>query len=86
MSICITGPAVPGNHAKGFAMRIQFHRELPQWITNSDIAAYHPASRTIHLRRDLGWRLIPVLAHELTHWAIHMLGLPETLHKRLDRK
>jgi hypothetical protein len=66
------------------SMRVRFHRTLPQWITSSDIAAYHPASRTIHIRRGLGWRLVPVLAHELTHWAIHALHLPETLHHRLD--
>ena len=64
--------------------RIQTHATLPQWITSSDIAAYHPATRTIHLRRGLGWRTIPVLIHELTHWAIHALHLPETLHHRLD--
>ena len=65
-------------------MRIRFHPELPQWITSSDIAAYHPSTCTIHVRTGLGWRLVPVLAHEFTHWAIHVLGLPETFHRRLD--
>ena len=65
-------------------MRIRFHPELPQWITSSDVAAYHPASGTIHVKKGLGWRLVPVLAHEFTHWAIHVLGLPETFHRRLD--
>lgn len=66
-------------------LHIQFHSELPQWIISSDIAAYHPFSRTIHIRRGLGWKIIPVMAHELTHWAIHLLHLPETLHRKLDR-
>ena len=65
-------------------MRIQFHNNLPQWITSSDTAAYHPASRTIHVRRGLGCGLLRVLAHELGHWVIHALHLPETLHRLLD--
>ena len=67
-------------------LHIRTHSSLPQWITSSDIAAYHPESRTIHLRRGLGWKLIPVLGHELTHYAIDILGLPKTLHQRIDRR
>ena len=65
-------------------MRVRFHNALPQWIVSSDVAAYHPDSRTIHIRRGLGSRLPMVMVHELTHWAIHILHLPETLHHRLD--
>lgn len=67
-------------------MEIKFHDELPKWITSSDIAAYHPHTSTIHLRKDLGNKLISVLCHELCHWAIHKLNLPEKLHDRLDGK
>ena len=65
-------------------MHLIFHDTLPEWITSSDIAAYHPASRTIHVRSGLGWRLPRVLAHELTHWLIHVLRLPQNFHHRLD--
>ena len=74
----------PRGHRVNLSMRIQFHRTLPQWITSSDVAAYHPQSRTIHVRRGLGMRFPRVLAHELSHWAIHALHLPETLHHWLD--
>ena len=67
-------------------LRIVFHPELPQWITSSDVAAYHPATRTIHMRRGLGMGSAMVLVHELAHWAIHTLGLPEALHKRIDNQ
>ena len=66
-------------------MKIAFCGELPQWIISSDVAAYHPHSRTIYVRRGLGSSLPGVLAHELCHWAIHALGLPEHLHTKLDR-
>ena len=65
-------------------MKIEFHESLPQWITSSDIAAYHPASRTIFIKRGLGLNFIPTLIHELTHWLIHLFHLPESLHNKLD--
>ena len=67
-------------------MRIRFYKELPQYIISSDIAAYHPKSKTIFIRKGLGFRLVPVLLHEITHWIIHVWRLPENFHKWLDRK
>ena len=68
-------------------MKIKFVNEIPQWIISSDIAAYHPASNTIWIRNNLGWKTIPTLLHELTHWFIHkFLGNNEKLHNKLDRK
>lgn len=65
--------------------RIEFHDSLPQWITSSDRAAYHAWSRTIFVRRGLGfWPTARAIAHELTHYAIHALHLPEAWHRRLD--
>ena len=66
-------------------MRLEWHDDLPQWITSSDVAAYHPASRTIHVRRGLGRRLPGVLLHEMLHWLIDVAGLTEPWHRRLDR-
>ena len=68
-------------------MKIKFVNEIPQWIISSDIAAYHPASKTIWIRNNLGWKTIPTLLHELTHWFIHkFLGNSEKLHNKLDGK
>jgi hypothetical protein len=62
-------------------MKIKFVNEIPQWIISSDVAAYHPASKTIWIRNNLGWKTIPTLLHELTHWFIHkFLGNNEKLH------
>lgn len=44
-------------------MKIIFIDELPQWITSSDTAAYHPFSKTIWIKRGLGFHVIPVLFH-----------------------
>jgi hypothetical protein len=63
-------------------MRIIFCDEIPQHIIASDIAAYHPHSRTIYVRRRLGfWRTVWVLGHELKHCLIHTLHLPESWHR-----
>lgn len=68
-------------------MKIKFVNEIPQWIISSDIAAYHPATKTIWIRNNLGWKTIPALIHELTHWFIHkFLGNSEKLHNKLDGK
>ena len=37
-------------------------QELPQWIIESDKAAYHPHTNTIYLTK---WVYLP---HELLHW------------------
>ncbi len=67
-------------------MRIRFYKELPQYIISSDIAAYHPNSKTIFIRKGLGLKLPGVLLHELAHWFIHVCKLPETLHRKLDKR
>jgi len=67
-------------------LKIKFYNELPQWITSSDIAAYHPSSRTIYIKKRLGSKLPKILIHELTHWLIDILRLPEILHNKLDGK
>ena len=67
-------------------MKIKFVNEIPQWIISSDVAAYHPASKTIWIRNNLGWKTIPTLLHELTHWFIHkFLGNNEKLHSEADK-
>lgn len=68
-------------------IKINFVDEIPQWIMSSNIAAYHPYTKTIWIRNDLKFRTIPVLIHELTHWFIHMfLKNNEKLHNKLDGK
>lgn len=57
-------------------------KELPQWITSSDTAAFHPASNTIYIREDQGLR---VLAHEYGHWLGCLLRL-DWIHRWLDRR
>lgn len=72
---------------KDIKMKIKFVKEIPQWIISSDIAAYHPASKTIWIRNNLGWRTIHVLIHELTHWFIHRyLGNKKKLHNKIDHE
>ena len=67
-------------------MKLKFVNEIPQWIISSDVAAYHPASKTIWIRNNLGWKTIPTLLHELTHWFIHkFLGNNEKLHSEADK-
>ena len=65
-------------------LRIRVHNELPQWITSSDRAAYHPASRTIHFKRSC--INVRVVLHELCHWFIHFFHLPERFHHELDKE
>lgn len=63
-------------------MKIIFCDELPGWIISSDIGAYHPWSRTIYIRKRLGfWRTCATLLHELRHYAIHTLHLPYSWHR-----
>lgn len=65
---------------------IVYKKELPQWITSSDIAAYHPYSKTIYLRKDRGLKILKDFIHELFHHFIYILNLNKELHKKLDRK
>lgn len=66
-------------------MKINFVKEIPQWIISSNIAAYHPKEKTIWIRNDLGWSTILVLFHELQHWFIDVfLGNDEKLHNKID--
>jgi len=68
-------------------IRIKFVDELPQWITSSDVAAYHPHKETIWIKKGLGFRVIHVFTHEFTHWIIHkFLGNRRKLHDLIDRK
>jgi hypothetical protein len=68
-------------------MKIKFVNKIPQWIFSSDVAAYHPFTKTIYIRNNLGRRVIPVLLHELCHWFIHIfLGNNGKLHNIIDKK
>lgn len=49
--------------------------ELPQWILSSDIAAYHPFTSTIHLRRNRGIKIIADFFHELCHHIFELFNL-----------
>ena len=66
---------------------IKFVDEIPQWIISSDIAAYHPHTKTIWIRNNLGLKTIPILLHELTHWFIHVfLNNNVKYHNKIDKK
>ena len=66
---------------------IRFVDEIPQWIISSDIAAYHPHTKTIWIRNNLRWKTISILLHELTHWFIHVfLNNNELYHNKIDKK
>lgn len=60
--------------------KIKVRKELPQWIISSDVAAYHPASNTIYIRRGAGMR---TLFHELGHWLACLYEI-QALHDWLD--
>ena len=67
-------------------MKINFVNELPQWIISSDVAAYHPYSKTIWIKNDLGLRTITILFHELKHWFIHIfLNNNKKFHNNIDK-
>ena len=67
--------------------KIKFVNEIPQWIISSSIAAYHPKTKTIWIRNDLGWKTIPILLHELTHWFIDVfLNNNVKYHNKIDKK
>jgi len=68
--------------------KVKFVDEIPQWIISSDIAAYHPYTKTIWIRNKLGWgKTILILLHELTHWFIHVfLNNNELYHNKIDKK
>lgn len=57
--------------------------ELPQWITSSDTAAFHPASNTIYIRIDRGG--LKSLLHEYCHWFFHLIHF-DLGHKIIDGK
>ena len=66
---------------------IKFVKEIPQWIISSYVAAYHPYSKTIWIRSNLGLKTIPTLIHELTHWFIHVfLKNNNKFHNKIDKK
>ena len=67
--------------------KVKFVDEIPQWIISSDIAAYHPHTKTIWIRNNLGLKTIPILLHELTHWFIHVfLNNNVKYHNKIDKK
>lgn len=68
--------------------KVKFVDEIPQWIISSDIAAYHPYTKTIWIRNKLGWgKTILILLHELTHWFIDVfLNNSEKYHNKIDKK
>jgi hypothetical protein len=59
-------------------------KELPQWIVESDRAAYHPASNTIYIRNDQN---LFILFHEFLHFFFHQLGFTfnSKIHKLIDK-
>lgn len=68
-------------------MHIKFVKEIPQWIISSDIAAYHPFSKKIWIRNNLGIKTIPVLLHEFMHYFIHIfLNNNINYHNFIDKK
>ena len=68
--------------------KVKFVDEIPQWIISSDIAAYHPYTKTIWIRNKLGWgKTILILLHKLTHWFIDVfLNNSEKYHNKIDKK
>ena len=54
--------------------RVRFVGELPQWIIESDKAAYHPYSNTIWLQTGRGRWLVLCSLFKLGHWIGHTLG------------
>lgn len=62
-------------------MKVKFVKEIPQWVIESDKAAYHPASNTIYLTK---WQY---LIHELLHWLGHKLGgRGHWIHNLIDKE
>ena len=67
-------------------LKILYVRSLPKWIPYEK-AAYHPASNTIFIRKDLvkhKYIYIPILFHELGHWLIYRLLGDSITHKVWD--
>lgn len=62
-------------------MRVRIVDCLPQWITSSDTAAYHPYTRTIWIARPMTVRKV---VHELCHWLADILHI-RVAHGLLDR-
>jgi len=67
-------------------LKILYVKRLPKWIPYEK-AAYHPASNTIFVRKDLAtseWTRVPILLHELGHWLIYRLLGDSITHKVWD--
>ena len=65
--------------SKRLLPRVEFHDELPQWITSSDEAAYGPWTRTIYIATcgRSKFSIIGSLLHELGHHLIEIaVGKP----------
>lgn len=63
-------------------MSVKWCTVLPQWIVSSDRGAYHPATRTIYIRRG---ESLWVVAHECVHWLINVVGGGHGMHRWWDR-
>jgi len=50
-------------------LKVRICDELPQWILETDKAAYNPLRKTIYIRRDLRFN-ISIWIHELGHYFI----------------
>lgn len=72
----------PPPASKRLLPRIKLCPILPQWITSSDVGAYHPLSRTAFIRtRGVSKaRLLYHLSHEVGHHVIHLCGGQERHH------
>jgi len=65
--------------------KIIIHKELPQWITSSDKACYHPFSNSIHIKRAPVIIMFKYLLHEIGHWFFYMVKFNKG-HRWLDEK
>lgn len=67
-------------------LRIKLCDFIPPQFTSSDVACYHPKTRTIWVIRRLPRaQLLWTPVHELGHWLIDLAGAGEGPHNRYDR-
>jgi len=55
-------------------LQLRIVKEIPQWVMSSDIAAYHPYSDTIYIRKTGTISMLHSLFHECCHVVAHKLG------------
>ena len=70
---------------KSLLLKFEFYYEMPQWVIPSDVGAYTPGSRTIHIamKTNRSFKmLVNTIVHELIHHVIEVVdGQPKTHHK-----